>query len=363
MPLTEQQILDALRRIPYPGFRKDVVALGAVRELAIDAERVRLTLVTVGGQPGVLDEIESRIRDAILALGELRAIEIRRATPDGAPSGLRMAAPPSRSVAAGGSWDRTLIPQVRHTVAVASGKGGVGKSTVAVNLAVALAAAGKRVGLLDADVYGPSVPLMMGLQGARPRMGDSGTSLIPFERWGVRFMSIGFLVEAGTAVIWRGPMVMKALEQLLRDVEWGELDVLLLDMPPGTGDAQLTVSQRIQLAGAVIVTTPQDVALADAIKGVAMFRKVDVPILGLVENMSFFLCPHCSERTEIFGSGGGRDEAKRMGVPLLAEIPLEPAIRQSGDAGEPIAVADPQSGPGSAFHELADRVLRALDES
>jgi ATP-binding protein involved in chromosome partitioning len=292
----------------------------------------------------------------ILGLGGVRSVDLRRVDASGQAAGLRMAAPPRPSAAAAGSADAGLIPEVRHTVAVASGKGGVGKSTVAVNLALALARRGLAVGLLDADVYGPSVPLMMGCQGEQPRLGPSGRTLIPFERWGVHFMSLGFLVDPGSAVIWRGPMVMKALEQLLRDVEWGALDVLLLDMPPGTGDAQLTVSQRIRLAGAVIVTTPQDVALADAVKGVAMFRKVEVPILGIVENMSHFRCPHCSQVTDIFGSGGGRDEARRLGVPLLGEIPLEPAIRSAGDRGEPVVAGAPESASAAAFLELADRL-------
>jgi ATP-binding protein involved in chromosome partitioning len=264
------------------------------------------------------------------------------------------------SLAAAGGLDAGLLPEVRHVVAVASGKGGVGKSTVAVNLAVALARAGARTGLLDADVYGPSIPLMMGTD-APPRLGAGDRRLLPFERFGVRFMSLGFLVEKESAVIWRGPMVMKALTQLLGDVDWGALDVLVVDLPPGTGDAQLTLSQKVRLAGAVVVTTPQDVALADAIKAVAMFRKVDVPVLGIVENMSFFLCPHCGERSEIFGHGGGRLAADRLRVPFLGEIPLETGIREGGDTGAPVAAAP---GPvADAFARLADRVLAAVAPS
>jgi ATP-binding protein involved in chromosome partitioning len=209
------------------------------------------------------------------------------------------------------------------------GKGGVGKSTVAVNLAIGLAQKGARVGLLDADIYGPSIPLMMGVD-ERPDIDPSGRSIVPFDRFGVRFMSLGFLVDKDAAVIWRGPMVMKAIEQLLRDVLWGELDVLVVDMPPGTGDAQLTLSQKVNLSGAVIVTTPQDVALADAIKGVAMFRKVGVPVLGIVENMSFFHCPHCGNRTDVFGHGGGRREATRLEAPFLGEIPWMPRSGRRG---------------------------------
>ncbi|HKQ62642.1 MAG TPA: Mrp/NBP35 family ATP-binding protein, partial [Candidatus Polarisedimenticolaceae bacterium] len=253
-----------------------------------------------------------------------------------------------------------LLPGVRHVVAVASGKGGVGKSTVAVNLAVALARRGLRVGLLDADIYGPSVPLLVGLQGERPEFDPETRRLLPFECHGLRCMSLGWLVDPDSAVIWRGPMVMKAIDQLLRDVDWGELDVLVVDLPPGTGDAQLTLSQKVRLAGAVIVTTPQDVALADAIKGVAMFRKVGVPVLGLIENMSYFLCPHCGERTEIFSHGGGRRQAERLDVPFLGEIPLDPAICRGSDAGLPVAAGREDSPQAAAFLRTAAAVVEAL---
>ncbi len=219
---------------------------------------------------------------------------------------------------------------------------------------------GHSVGLLDADVYGPSIPLMMGMPGERPRLDAGGNRLIPFERYGVRFMSLGFLVEPDSAVIWRGPMVMKALEQLLRDVVWGALDYLILDLPPGTGDAQLTLTQRVRLSGAVIVSTPQDVALADAVKGVSMFRKVNVPILGVVENMSFFECPHCTERSEIFGSGGARERAAELGVPFLAELGLDPGVCRSGDAGAPIVDSAPDSAAAMAFDRLASAVEEKL---
>jgi ATP-binding protein involved in chromosome partitioning len=228
---------------------------------------------------------------------------------------------------------------------------------VAVNLAVALARAGARAGLLDADVYGPSIPLMMGTD-EPPRLTAGQRRLLPFERFDVRFMSLGFLVEKESAVIWRGPMVMKAITQLLGDVDWGALDVLVVDLPPGTGDAQLTLSQKVRLAGAVIVTTPQDVALADAVKAVAMFRKVDVPILGIVENMSYFACPHCGGRSEIFGHGGGRATAERLRVPFLGEIPLDPRIRE-GDVGAP-AAAETEGPRADAFAALAERVPAAV---
>ena len=246
-----------------------------------------------------------------------------------------------------------LLPEIGAIVAVASGKGGVGKSTTAVNLAVALAAQGLRVGLLDADIYGPSLPQMLGTK-ERPR--SAGQRIEPLSRWGLKAMSIGFLVDEETAMIWRGPMVMGALEQMLSQVEWGALDVLMVDMPPGTGDAQLTMSQRVPLKGAVIVSTPQDVALIDARRGVRMFEKVNVPVLGLIENMSYFCCPNCNHRTEIFGHGGARTEAEKLGVEFLGELPLRLAIRETADAGTPIVLARPDSEEAATYRAIAARV-------
>ncbi len=246
---------------------------------------------------------------------------------------------------------------MRHIVAVASGKGGVGKSTTAVNLAVALAQAGHRVGLLDADIYGPSLPQMLGVH-RKPAL--KGDRMVPLEAWGLRAMSIGLLVDPETAMVWRGPMVMGALQQLLGQVEWGALDVMVLDMPPGTGDAQLTMAQKVKLSGAVIVSTPQDVALADARRGVRMFEKTQVPVLGLVENMSFFCCPNCGHRAELFGHGGARREAERLGVEFLGEIPLLLDIRTSGDEGAPIAASSPGSPAAMAYAMLAGKVWGKL---
>jgi ATP-binding protein involved in chromosome partitioning len=243
-------------------------------------------------------------------------------------------------------------------ICVASGKGGVGKSTTAVNLALAFAAAGLRTGILDADIYGPSLPVMLGIS-ERPRSPD-GKTLLPIEKYGLRCMSIGFMVAPDTPMIWRGPMVMGALEQMMRDVEWGALDMLVVDMPPGTGDAQLTLAQRVPLAGAVIVSTPQDLALLDARKGLNMFRRVDVPVLGIVENMSYFVCPHCGTRSEIFTHGGARRAAEQMGVPFLGEIPLDMAIRETSDGGRPIVVADPESPHARAYRDIAERIRRQL---
>jgi ATP-binding protein involved in chromosome partitioning len=251
-----------------------------------------------------------------------------------------------------------LLPDVKFIVAIASGKGGVGKSTTAVNLAVALAAQGLAVGLLDADIYGPSLPQMLG---AREKPRTEGQKLIPIQRWGLQAMSIGFLVDADTAMIWRGPMVMGALEQMMGQVSWGKLDIMVVDMPPGTGDAQLTMSQRVPLAGAVIVSTPQDVALIDAKRGVKMFEKVNVPVLGLIENMSFFCCPKCGERTEIFGHGGARTEAGRMGVEFLGELPLKLAIRELADAGTPIVAARPETEEAGHYRAIAARLWAKLN--
>ncbi|NIM01508.1 MAG: P-loop NTPase [Acidobacteria bacterium] len=351
-------VLDRLKTVPYPGFTRDIVTAGVVSVVEVDDHGVVVRL----DLPQASEGVEEKIRRSIVqALGpDVPSEQVRFAVSETPPSAALHVLGSRPSAAQAGSADAGLIPEVRHVVAVASGKGGVGKSTVAVNLACALARLGHTVGLLDADVYGPSIPLMLGLPGERPRLDASGKRLIPFERYGVRFMSLGFLVEPETAVIWRGPMVMKALEQLLRDVVWGALDYLVIDLPPGTGDAQLTLTQRIQLSGAVIVSTPQDVALADAVKGVAMFRKVNVPILGLVENMSFFECPHCSERTDIFAHGGARERAAALGVPFLAELGLDPELRRSGDAGAPIVDADPDSTTARVFERLATSVAGAL---
>ena len=263
--------------------------------------------------------------------------------------------PGAKTTGGGGRID---VPGVKHIIAVASGKGGVGKSTTAVNLALGLAANGLTVGLLDADIYGPSMPRMLDVK-EKPESID-GKVLKPIERYGLKTMSIGYIVNEDTPMIWRGPMVSSALEQMLRDVQWGELDVLVVDMPPGTGDAQLTLAQRVALSGAVIVSTPQDIALIDARKGLAMFRKVAVPVLGIVENMSYFLCPKCGERSEIFGHGGARDEAAKLEVPFLGEIPLHLDIRTTSDSGHPIVVAQPDSAHSQAYRNIAGRVWKQL---
>jgi ATP-binding protein involved in chromosome partitioning len=253
------------------------------------------------------------------------------------------------------------VPGVDNIIAVASGKGGVGKSTTAVNFALALQEKGLRVGILDADIYGPSMPRLLGLKGQPQQI--SGNKLAPMEAYGLKVMSMGFLVDEETPMIWRGPMVMSALSQMLKDVAWGALDVLVVDMPPGTGDAQLTMAQQVPLAGAVIVSTPQDLSLIDARKGLNMFRKVNVPVLGIVENMSTFVCPHCGEPSNIFGHGGARAEAARLGVPFLGEVPLTLAIRETSDEGRPVVATDPSSPGAAAFREIAERALVELERS
>lgn len=253
------------------------------------------------------------------------------------------------------------FPELGKILAVSSGKGGVGKSTVAVNLAVALAKSGARVGIMDADIYGPNVPRMLGLEGA-PRV-DNHDRIIPHEAFGVRVVSLGFLVPADQPAIWRGPIIMKVITQFLRDVAWGHLDYLIVDMPPGTGDAQLSLVQATQVHGAVIVTTPQDVSTGDALRGAKMFERVGVPVLGVVENMSYFECPHCGKPTALFGSGGGRRLADSLGLPLLAEIPLQPRVLEGGDQGKPIVIADPDASAAKALTELAGRVRDALVRS
>lgn len=343
----EEAVWEALKGVRFGEMRRDLVSFGFVKQVRLEGDRVEVDLEITSRDSAAAARAREQAEQALRQLPGVRQVEVR----------LEQRMPPG-SGAPAVALDRSLVPGVRAVLAVASGKGGVGKSTVAANLAVALARLGKRVGLLDADVYGPSIPLMFGIDEA-PRVVEN--RIQPFEKFGVRLMSLGFLVEGDTPVIWRGPMVMRALEQMLGDVDWGDLDVLVLDLPPGTGDAQLTVTQKLPLAGAVIVTTPQDVALIDARKGLQMFRRVEVPVLGIVENMSTFVCPHCGEETHVFRQGGGERTARELGVPLLAEIPLDPAIAEGGDLGRPILVEHPDGPHARAFLELAGSVAKAFE--
>lgn len=337
----ESRVWSALKTVKYPGMSRDIVSFGFVREIAVEGATATVTLEMSTHQPEAAEAVRSQAEAAVLAVQGITAARV----------GLQVQAPPPRRTAT--ARDSSLIPEVEHVVAVASGKGGVGKSTVSANLAIRLAQLGFRVGLLDADIYGPSVPTMFGIN-ERPR--TDGQNLQPFEKYGIKLMSLGFVVEMDTPVIWRGPMVMKALEQLLGQVEWGALDYLIVDLPPGTGDAQLTLTQKVPISAAVIVTTPQDVALIDARKGLAMFRKVNVPVVGIIENMSGFVCPLCGETSHIFKQGGGERTADVVGCPFLGSIPLDPAIVVGGDAGQPIVVAQTEGPHAEAFRHIAEAV-------
>ena len=354
--VSERQVLDALAAVADPDRGSDIVALGMVSGIAIRDGNVAFAIEVEPERAGRLEPLRKAAEKAVEALPEVLSVTAVL-TAQAAPR--RVApVPPPRAAAAPARTQRGQIPGVGPIVAVASGKGGVGKSTVAANLALGLAANGLAVGVLDADIYGPSMPRMLGIKG-RPRSAD-GKRLTPMENYGLKAMSMGFLVAEDTPMIWRGPMVMSALQQMLREVDWGRLDIMIVDMPPGTGDAQLTMAQQVPLAGAVIVSTPQDIALLDARKGLAMFQKVDVPVLGIVENMSYFLCPHCGQRSEIFSHGGARREAERLGVEFLGEVPLDLAIRETSDGGRPITIADPLSPHALLFRQMAARVWRKV---
>jgi ATP-binding protein involved in chromosome partitioning len=347
--VTEARVLDTLRGVLDPNLGRDIVALGLVQGLEVRDGRVSFTLAFTGEQPALARaEIHSKARKAVQGLPGVT--EVKAAMGSRAPAGRggHGHAPAPADV-------EPLLPEVRHTVAVSSGKGGVGKSTVAVNLAVALASEGSEVGLVDVDVYGPNVPLMIG---ARGRPATVNNRIVPVLAHGVKVMSIGFFVKEGDPVIWRGPMIHSAVQQFLRDVEWGPLDYLLFDMPPGTGDAQLSLSQVLPLSGALMVTTPQEVSLLDVRKGLEMFRKMNVPLLGVVENMAGFACPHCQHVTPIFGEGGGERLAREFAIPLLGRIPIDPATRAGGDVGEPVVAARPDSPQAAAFRQMA-AALRA----
>ena len=361
---TEQQVLEALRGIRDPESQKDIVALGLVRDVAIDAGGVSLTLAFTS-QPAAtkatMHSMATRLLGQIPGIGRVQVKMGAGAAPaahshaPGHAHGQSHGAPQ----AGPGAPPVNLIPEVRHTIAVSSGKGGVGKSTVAVNLALALRQTGATVGLIDTDVYGPDVPLMLGTKG-KPGMFDN--KIIPVEAHGLKLMSIGLLVNEREAIVWRGPMIHSFIQQMLKDVNWGALDYMVFDMPPGTGDAQLSLSQVLPLGGVVMVTTPQDVALLDVRKAIGMFQRLNVPILGIVENMSTFACPHCGQHTAIFGDTGGQRLADEYAVPLLARLPLDPETRKGGDEGTPIAVRRPDSPQARAFRDLAASVAMRLDE-
>ena len=363
--VTEAAVLDALKRVQDPDRGQDVVSLGLVQGVAIKGGYVHFTLQVEPERGPRLEPLRKAAEKAVEVLpGVLSVTAVLTADKPGraAPQqgGHQHTHGPGHAHGQGGQQqpNKPLIPGVKTIVAVASGKGGVGKSTTAVNLALALKQKGLKVGILDADIYGPSLPRMMAITG-KPDTKD-GKVLEPKEGYGVKTMSIGYLIAEDTPMIWRGPMVMSAIEQMLRDVNWGDLDIMVVDLPPGTGDAQLTMAQRVPLSGAVIVSTPQDIALLDARKGLGMFRKVDVPVLGIVENMSYFLCPHCGERSDIFAHGGARREADRLGCEFLGEVPLDIAIRETSDQGYPIVISKPDHPQAKIYRQIADRVWAKL---
>jgi ATP-binding protein involved in chromosome partitioning len=368
--ISKEQVLDRLRSVRGPEGQGDVVSLGLVSDIFITGGKVMFSITVPAELARDMDPLRTAAEAAVKAIPGVEAATIvltaeRRggASQGNTPAPPRPAAPPHsghrhgpRSASPNGApgAGKAGVPGVDAIVAVASGKGGVGKSTTAVNLALALKDNGLRVGILDADIYGPSLPRLLNLK-EKPEV-VSGRILRPLDAYGVKVMSIGLLVEEETPMIWRGPMVISALTQMLREVEWGDLDILVVDMPPGTGDAQLTMAQQVPLAGAVIVSTPQDLALIDARKGLNMFRRVDVPVLGIIENMSYFVCPHCGSRTDIFAHGGARHEAERLGVPFLGEIPLDIDIRLTSDAGKPVVAASPRGSHALVYREIAKRV-------
>ena len=336
MAITREQVLEAISSVIEPDVGEPITKLGMIKECGVTGDKALLSVEMLRHGPTVQDKLREAIRDAVLAAGA-KEVEIQWTT--------RVRA---RDIAAD-----DLVPGVANVIVVMSGKGGVGKSTVAVNVALALSRLGARVGLLDADIYGPSIPTMMGTM-ARPQSED-GQSLEPVERFGLKMMSIGFLLEdPREAVVWRGPMLHGALMQFLKDVHWGDLDYLFLDLPPGTGDIPLTLSQKVQLTGAIIVTTPQEVALQDVYKSVSMCQKVNIPVLGVVENESYFVCDGCDKRHEIFGKGGGKKVAEMAEAPLIGRIPIDIACREAGDAGTPVVMSHPDSAAGRALRDTAE---------
>jgi ATP-binding protein involved in chromosome partitioning len=352
--LTKDMILAELKRIAAPDGRGNIVSAGLVSDIAIQDGQVMFALNADPQHLKTMEQLQVFVQKAVAALPGVKKVTVA----------LTAEHVPAREPGPKVSSAQTLkngIPGVKHLIAVASGKGGVGKSTTAINLALALKSLGLRVAVLDADVYGPSMPKLFGLAGKPEASDATGKRMKPMQRFGVEVASIGFLVDEDTPMIWRGPMVMSALTQLLREVAWSETDVMVIDMPPGTGDAQLTLAQQTPLSGAVIVSTPQDLALIDARKGINMFKKVNVPLLGIIENMSYFICDKCGNRHEIFGHGGAKAEAKRLGVPFLGEVPLDIKLRERSDSGEPIVATEPNSPHTQNYRAIAEKIWSTLE--
>ncbi len=345
MSISEEQVTNALKSVKYPGFTRDIVSFGLLKSVHIDDGEVKVQLALATNDPNVPAAIKNDAESALLGIKGVHSAKVL----------IDIHAPPA---GAGAGMGAMRIPGIKHVFAVASGKGGVGKSTVAANLAIALEQTGARVGLCDCDIYGPSISLMFGTR-ERPTATEEN-KIVPIEQYGLRLMSMGFLLDDTSPAILRGPMVTRYTQQFLRQVEWGELDYLVLDLPPGTGDIQLTIVQTVALSGAIIVTTPQEVALIDARKAATMFDKVNVPVLGLIENMSYFMSPSDGKRYDIFGSGGGEREARRLRVPLLGQIPIDIATREAGDRGIPVVNEDRQSPVSTEFKRIAEGLRKVL---
>ncbi len=381
--ITSKRVLEQLSKVRGPDLKTDLVTLGLVSEIAINGDDIAFSISINPAEAERLEPMREAAAKSVEQLDGVGKVLVTLTAerqggqngsappspgPQGMPevhkgggkgAGAAAPPPPMAGQRSQGGQQMAGIPGVKHIIAVASGKGGVGKSTTACNLALGLAVNGAKVGILDADIYGPSMPRLLGITG-QPQPAAGG-ALKPMEGYGLKVMSMGFLVDEDTPMIWRGPMVMSALTQMMRDVDWGELDIMVVDMPPGTGDAQLTMAQQVPLAGALIVSTPQDLALIDARKGLNMFRKVDVPVLGIVENMSYFVCPKCGEESEIFGRGGARDEAEKIGATFLGEVPLDIEVRERSDAGLPIVATKPDSMHAEIYRNIASQVSDQLD--
>lgn len=342
MSVTQEQVLAALRAVQDPDLRKDIVTLGFVKDVKVNGAEVDFTIELTTPACPVRDQMKAEAEQRVAALPGVSAARAKM----------------TADVRARGGFGKQQVPGIRNILAVGAGKGGVGKSTTAVNLALALQRKGARVGLMDADVYGPNIPQMLGLRG-QPEV-SAEQRMIPPQAYGLKVMSMGMLVPADQPVIWRGPMLHGAVQQFMRDVEWGELDYLVVDLPPGTGDVSLSMSQSVPVAGAVVVTTPQGVSVADVRKAVAMFRQLNIPVLGVVENMSYFVCGHCQERTDIFGHGGGQHMADELSIPFLGEVPIDTRVRSGGDDGQPIVTAAPDAPAAVAFTEVAGKVAAQL---
>lgn len=344
--LTEDAVRNALKAVKYPGYSRDIVSFGLVQQISIQRGELQVMMNLTSPNPEVARQIKAESEAALRGLPGVEKVLVEVQTPGGGAGG------------GPNPWaQQHRVPGIKRVVAVASGKGGVGKSTVSVNLACGLRHLGAKVGLLDCDIYGPTIPLMMGIH-ERPTL-SAEDKMVPPANFGVKLMSMGFLLDGDQPVIWRGPLIMKTIQQFIHSVDWGELDFLLVDLPPGTGDAQLSLCQTVPLDGGVIVTTPQEASLGVVRKGIAMFQKVNVPIVGIIENMSYFTLPN-GERLEIFGHGGGRSEAVRQGIPFLGEVPLYMEIREGGDRGLPVVVSDPQAAPAQSFITICEKLREQL---